>query len=371
MDRYQQYLSERLQARRAAGNLRQLPGRLEGIDFCSNDYLGLGRRLLSATGAAPQGTIPLGHGSRLISGDHPGWSEVEATVARHHRAPAALIFPTGFQANISFFAALCGRADLILYDKLVHASIREGMRLSTARSYGFRHNDLAQLSELLERFAAERVYVVVESVYSMDGDEAPLTELSALCQARGAALIVDEAHAAGILGPQGAGLVVAAGLHERVFARLITFGKGVGAHGAAWLGSPLLRDFLINFAGGFIYSTAPSPHFWQQIAAAYRALPTADAARAQLQDRIVYFRSSCPPALRPRLLPSRTPIQGLLVPDNDKCRAAAEALQRAGLAVKAILHPTVAQGAERLRICLHAFNTEAEIDRLFQTLSDL
>lgn len=370
MKQYEAYLAARLQERQAAGNLRQLPGRLTGVDFCSNDYLGLGRRLEAEAGqhSLLNEAAPLGQGARLISGDDPAWATVEAAVAYLHRAPAALIFPTGFQANISFFAALCGRGDLILYDKLVHASIREGIRLSAARSYGFRHNDIDHLRELLGRFPAERTYVVVESIYSMDGDEAPLAQLADCCRTAGAALVVDEAHAGGIIGPAGAGLCVEAGIEAQVFARLITLGKGIGAHGAAWLGSVLLRDYLVNFAGGFIYSTAPGVHFWARIAAAYRALPTADAERQRLQERIAYFRASCPPELQEKLLPSRTPIQVLVVPGNDACRAAAASLQAAGLAVKAILHPTVAHGAERLRICLHAFNSEAEIDRLFAVI---
>ena len=205
----------------------------------------------------------------------------------------------------------------------------------------------------------------------MDGDVAPLRELADLCDRYGASLIVDEAHATGIYGPTGEGLIVALGLQDRVFARIHTFGKALGVHGAAVVGPAVLRDYLINFARPFIYSTALPPHSLLAIRCAHEHLQTHPNARQQLQDRLVYFRQRIADALPGSTwTDSQSPIQCLIVPGNDNARRVAAVAQNAGFDVRAILSPTVPAGLERLRICVHATNTEAEINRLVTVLGE-
>jgi 8-amino-7-oxononanoate synthase len=279
---------------------------------------------------------------------------------------------------------------VILYDALSHASIRDGIRLSLAQAYGFAHNDLDELEKRLraarepaEGTVAEvgvgagrggdgeekadgsgttkTIFVVTESVFSMDGDFAPLERIAALCRQYDAQLIVDEAHATGVVGGKGEGLVQALGLERECFARVHTFGKAVGCHGAVVLGSTLLRDFLINFSRSFIYTTALPPASVRAIARAYALLPRLDAERERLQLLIGRFREM-PIAFK--RLDSTTPIQVVIVPGNAAVKALAAQLQEAGLDVRPILSPTVEKGKERLRIVLHAYNTEEEIDQL-------
>lgn len=356
-DRLAQALSER----EAAGLLRRVPPPLTGqIDFCSNDYLGYARdiEVTSKTGGAT--------GSRLISGNSELAEEVEAMLARFHRAEAALLFPSGYAANIGLLPAVATRHDTIIYDKLLHASLRDGIQLSRARALGFAHNNLDELQAKLVQ-ATGQVFVVVESVYSMDGDVAPLAQLLPMVEAAGAHLIIDEAHGTGVLGPAGEGLVNALGLEDRVFARIHTFGKAIGSHGAVVLGSTLLREYLVNFARSFIYATALSEHTLAHIQAAYARMANGiDVQR--LQDIIHYFLQACPPALRARLIPSTTPVQAVLCSGNAAVHQLAERLEAAGLAVLPIRYPTVPMGGERLRVCLHAYNTKEEVDLLIKKI---
>jgi len=251
--------------------------------------------------------------------------------------------------------------------------MRDGMRLSLAQAYGFAHNDLGELEKRLraaregdERAGAKTVFVVTESVFSMDGDMAPLREMAALCRQYAAQLIVDEAHATGVVGARGEGLVQELGLAAECFARVHTFGKALGCHGAAVVGSVLLRDFLINFSRSFIYTTALPPASVRAIARAYALLPQLDAQRERLRQLIDRFRQT---PIGWERLDSRTPIQVVIVPGNAAVKALAERLQTAGLDVRPILSPTVEKGKERLRIVLHAFNTPEEIDRLTGVLA--
>jgi 8-amino-7-oxononanoate synthase len=209
------------------------------------------------------------------------------------------------------------------------------------------------------------IFVVTESVFSMDGDCAPLKEMAALCRRYGAQLIVDEAHATGVVGANGEGLVPAEGLEGECFARIYTFGKAMGCHGAIVVGSELLREFLINFSRSFIYTTALPPASVRAILDAYALLPDLGAERVRLGELIARFRGA---VIGYERLDSRTPIQVVIVPGNAAVRALAARLQDAGLDVRPILYPTVQRGKERLRIVLHAFNTEEEIDRLVEVL---
>ncbi|MEL7220240.1 MAG: 8-amino-7-oxononanoate synthase [Bacteroidota bacterium] len=359
MDQLPDKLRKQLSDRKLAQLYRQLPSPMDGLtDFYSNDYLGYSRLKveggINETGGAT--------GSRLISGNSRLAEEVEDHLAHFHQAEAALLFGSGYAANIGLLSAVVGRKDTIVYDKLLHASLRDGITLSRARALGFVHNDLDDLKQKIKA-ASGQIFVVVESIYSMDGDVAPLAQIAECCQQAGAALIVDEAHSTGVLGEKGEGQVVAEGLHSQVFARIHTFGKAIGSHGAVVVGSQLLKEYLINFARSFIYSTALPVHTLLSIQRAYRQLAVGQEL-AQLQANIDFFLANFPPLLRDRLVPSTSPVQAFLCPGNEAVTALSQRLLANGMAVLPIRYPTVPAGEERLRICLHSFNTKEEMKHL-------
>ncbi len=361
-----------LDARRASGLLRTLPPPPEksGVDFFSNDYLGFSRDGLLAqalTTSLPGGRLG-STGSRLLSGNSALAETLETEIAAYHEAEAALLFNSGYDANVGLLASLARRSCTVLYDKLCHASIRDGITLGHARAASFRHQDLDDLREKLDRAEGDR-FVVAESLYSMDGDLAPLERLVRCCEERGAYLILDEAHAGGVIGSRGEGLAGSLGLAKRVFARVHTFGKALGAHGAAVLGSNDLRDYLINFARPLIYSTALDRSTLTAIQTAYRLLPEAREAREKLQALIARAQTQLPNRFGSRALVGEGPIQAVVFGNVDDARAAAERGHQAGYAVRAILSPTVPEGTERIRICLHAFNSDKEFDGVLEALS--
>src|SRR6185312_6797547 len=293
------FLSRKLKEREEQGALRRLRLPVGNVDLCSNDYLGVVRYGLLENGILDATLIadtPDAHGSggsRLLAGNYPLVEETERQIAVFHAAPAALIYNSGYDANLGLLSSVPQRGDVILYDSLSHASIRDGMRLSPAQVYAFAHNDLTELKIRLEKFSKMgNVFVVTESVFSMDGDMAPLVEMADLCRQYDAQLIVDEAHATGVVGPNGEGLVQELGLADECFARVHTFGKAVGCHGAAILGSTLLRDYLINFSRSFIYTTALPPASVRAIARAYALLPRLDEERERLRLLIDMFRQT-------------------------------------------------------------------------------
>jgi 8-amino-7-oxononanoate synthase len=358
------FLSRKLEDRRAQDALRRLRLPDGKADFCSNDYLGVVTNGLLA-GAVGEDEAHGSGGSRLLAGNYALIEAVEKTIADFHRAEAGLIYNSGYDANLGVLSCVPQRGDVVLYDALSHASIRDGIRLSFARAYAFAHNDLGDLERRLTATQGDNLFVVTESVFSMDGDQAPLAGMVALCRRFGARLIVDEAHGTGIIGAKGEGLVQAMGLEDDCFARIHTFGKAVGCHGAIVVGSALLRDFLINFSRSFIYTTALPPASIRALGAAYSLLPRLNAERERLHQLIERFRAA---DIGFERLDSRTPIQVVVVPGNAAVRAVAERLQAAGLDVRPILYPTVPKGGERLRIVLHAFNTDEEVDRLIEGL---
>lgn len=349
---------EKLNERKNKGSLRSL-SLFEGYtDFFSNDYLGIARHTTES--AVYQGST----GSRLISGNSPEAIAAEQFLAGFFGSEAALVFNSGYDANLGFFSAVPQKGDTVLYDQLIHASVRDGIRLSHAKSYAFRHNDLEDLENKLQR-AEGTVFVAVESLYSMDGDIAPLEAIAALCERYEALFVVDEAHAGGVFGKGGRGLIEAQQLQDRCFARLLTFGKAYGTHGAVVCGSAILREYLYNFARSFIYTTAlPPAHYTTLQQVVQRAAE--ESLREQLQERIAYFRKNAAPL--PLISDVCSPIQILPYDSPEACLAVSERLQNNQLAVKAILPPTVPENGQRLRICLHAFNTEEEIDRLLTVL---
>jgi len=368
-------LKAKLDQRQSAHALRKLATPHDAVDFSSNDYLGFSRSevifknahaLLTDHSIIQNGAT----GSRLISGNYSLYNDVENQIAAFHQSQSALLFNSGYDANVGFFSAVPQRNDVILYDEWSHASIRDGIRLSSAKSYKFAHNDLEELAQLIAKFQnpSADIYVATESVFSMDGDSPNLEQLVALCEKHNAFLVVDEAHALGVFGERGEGM--AQPFDDRIFARIMTFGKGLGCHGAAILGSEELKSYLVNFARSFIYTTGLPPHSLATIAAAYRLLESDNEAREKLKHNIVFFnQEKIRLGLKPLFVYGKSAIQSAIVPGNENAKAIAAKLAASGFDVKAILSPTVPEGQERLRICLHSYNTESEIALLLETLS--
>jgi len=356
------FLKSRLEERRLNDSFRALRI-IEGmVDLCSNDYLGIVKNhLIRDTPGLKSGST----GSRLLAGNYPLIEELEREVAIFHKAEAALIFNSGYDANLGLLASVPQKGDTIIYDKLSHASLRDGIRLSFAQSYSFAHNDMEDLGKKLD-LASGNIFVVTESVFSMDGDLAPLNEISQLCTGKNAKLIVDEAHATGVMGHRGEGLVQELKLENACFARIHTFGKALGAHGAVVLGSQTLRDFLINFARPLIYTTALPEVTVAAVRQAYTLFPIMMKERQDLLKLIMAFNDA---TIRFERIPSSTPVQAVLVPGNSNVRELANILQNRKLDVRPIVYPTVPKNSERLRIVLHSYNTEGELNELIGALS--
>ena len=378
--KFPQKLTDKLNRRIETNALRQLGTDNNRIDFASNDYLGFSQsktlfdevhELLVLKNLSFNGAT----GSRLLTGNHSLYTETENQIAAFHQAEAALLFNSGYDANVGFFSAVPQKGDCILYDELIHASIRDGIQLSNAVAYKFKHNDLEDLERLLLKLNTQTttpVYVVTESVFSMDGDTPPLAELAAMCKQFNAYLVVDEAHALGVFGNHGAGLVQLLDLQSLIFARIITFGKGLGCHGAVVLGSTELQSYLVNFARSLIYTTGLPPHSVATIKVAYKHLTENKEARQHLRSNINTFNQQKQlVGLKPLFVRSKSAIQCAVIPGNEKVKQMAQQLQNEGFNVKAILSPTVPEGQERLRICLHSYNSESEITGLLKTLSNL
>ncbi|MFN5371625.1 MAG: aminotransferase class I/II-fold pyridoxal phosphate-dependent enzyme [Bacteroidia bacterium] len=348
------FLKHKLDEREALQALRKLKPSNMFIDFSSNDYLGLGKTLeqLSGTGKGSGG-------SRLLYGNSNEAEALEIWLAQAFDSEAALVFNSGYAANLGFCSSVPQKNDVILYDELIHASVRDGIRLSLAKAYSFRHNSIDSLCEKANRQNG-RIFVVVESVYSMDGDRAPLEELNARCVKNGWLLVVDEAHALGVYGPNGKGCVAALSDTSGVFARVLTFGKAAGFHGAAVLGSTVLKDYLVNFSRPFIYSTALPPSDYATMHRQLQRLLDADAERGELRNRIKDWKQLIGAAFKTQ----DCPIQIVPAISNAHADALANQISKEGFDVRAIKHPTVAAGSERLRIILHAFNSEDEIKLL-------
>lgn len=364
---------------RATGNaLRALPEEQSGIDFSSNDYLGFVSNIKLARSHAKKVNsllrkhqlMPSGStGSRLLTGNHSLFQEAETQIAAYHQAESALIFNSGYDANLGFFQSVPQRGDIILYDELVHASIRDGIRSSDAKGYKFSHLDITQLNQLLQKYIKEcdgHIYVATESIFSMDGDNPDLFALVQVCKKYNAFLVIDEAHAVGVMGAKGQGLVQVYGLEHDVFARVITFGKALGVHGAAVLGNEALRTYLINFARSFIYTTGLPPHSVAGIIASYQLLKEELEKEHHLLQQLRYninlFRSTAEDlGLYEYFIPSHAAIQCAIIPENDRVKMLSRKLNQNNFTVKPILSPTVSKGKERLRFCLHSFNTKAEI----------
>ncbi len=382
-------LSAKLETRIQNKALRQLPPSSNAIDFASNDYLGFAKsktifeqthQFLLDTNYKENGAT----GSRLLSGNHPLYEITEKHIAKFHQVESALIFNSGYDANIGFFSSVPQKGDFILFDELCHASIRDGIQLSLAKAYKFQHNDYEVLEKLLIRCHTERsrgassdnnsqqptIYIVTESVFSMDGDCPDFENMISIAEKHKALLIVDEAHALGVFGNSGEGMLQNINLQDKIFARIVTFGKGLGCHGAAILGSFELQNYLVNFARSFIYTTGLSPHAIATIYCAYQELEKEKTAAEALRNNINFFNQQKQLlGLKPLFVRSKSAIQSAIIPGNEKVKSIAIQLQQNGFDIKAILSPTVPEGQERLRICIHSYNSESEISKVLELLA--
>lgn len=349
---------------------RLLPA--EGRDFASNDYLGLSRhpRLRDAVAAALDDGMPVGAGaSRLLRGNHPAHEALEAKAARFFQAPAALYMGTGYLANSGLFAALPHRHDLIVFDALIHASAKEGIHASAAKRVKVTHNDANAVEDAIRRWRAGggsgRPWIAVESVYSMDGDIAPLDDLAAIAERHDAMLVVDEAHATGVLGVGGRGLAQALDGRGDVIV-LHTCGKALGASGALVCAAAPVIDLLINRCRPFVYSTAPSPLMAVAVAAALDVLESEPELPVRLANLVVHARRRL--AGLPGLVDGGTQILPIIVGGETAALAAAEALQTDGFDVRAIRPPTVPDGTSRLRLSLSLNVSAGDVDALADAL---
>jgi 8-amino-7-oxononanoate synthase len=367
------FLSQKLSQREKEGLLRKLRTNTDRIDFSSNDYLGLARSqqlfdLIQEKCQSFSVKLNGAAGSRLLSGNFQFMEEVEKKLAQFFKTEAALIFNSGYMANQSVLSAVPQKSDTILYDELSHACIKDGARLSLASRHPFRHNDLNDLENKIRKSTEGRVYIAVESIYSMDGDECPLPELIQLSEKYGASIILDEAHSTGVKGTHGNGLACSLGLENKIDIRIHTFGKALGVHGACVAGTKELIDYLINFARPFIYTTALPPHSIVSIDCALDFLRDHPEQVAALNDNINLFLQSITFSNR---IKSQSAIQTAIFSGNESVKSAAATLQARGLDVRAILSPTVQKNSERLRICLHSYNTKNDILTLSEELNRL
>ncbi len=382
MKQFPKSLQLKLQQREAKNALRKLPESNNLIDFASNDYIGFAKsetifeqthQLLVNQNIKVNGAT----GSRLLSGNHLLYQQTEDFIAKFHQSETALIFNSGYDANIGFFGSVPQRNDIILYDELCHASIRDGIQMSNAKSFKFQHNDLEDLEKLITKFQPitdnrqpTTIYIVTESVFSMDGDSPNLEQLAKLSEKHNVYLVIDEAHALGVFGEQGEGVVQSLGLEDKVFARIMTFGKGLGCHGAAILGNAELKSYLVNFARSLVYTTALSPHSVATILQSYKCLAEEKKSIEKLKSNIIFFnQEKMRLGLKPMFVYSKSAIQCAIIPGNERVKYIATQLKQNGFDVRPILSPTVPEGQERLRFCLHSYNSEKEISEVLHLLS--
>jgi 8-amino-7-oxononanoate synthase len=367
----EQILANKLAQRASENSLRKLQVKDNLIDFSSNDYLGLSRNkeLLEHIEKDFQTEIKKNKhligatGSRLLTGNSGYAESLEKYIANLFFAESALLFNNGYMANMAVLSSIPQKDDTILYDELSHSCIKDGARLSIANRFSFKHNDLTDLENKIKK-AKGNVFVVTESVFSMDGDMAPLPLLFELTKKYNAYLIVDEAHSTGLFGENGSGLSNELGI--KPFIIINTFGKAVGTHGAVVICSKTVKDFLVNYARTFIYTTALPLHTLVSIKnclsfmAANKQLVTD--LKQNIQHYIKVFK------LKDYF---ETPIQYVLILGNENVKKTSLLLEQNGLDVRPILSPTVKEGTERLRICLHNFNTKPEIDLIYHSISSI
>lgn len=339
------------------------------LAFCSNDYLGLaGHPALVQAMQAGSDVAGIGSGaSHLISGHHRLHHELEEALAHHVQLPRALLFSTGYMANLGVIAALMGRDDAVFSDRLNHASLNDATVLSRVRLQRYAHNDLQQLESLLAASRARRKLVVADAVFSMDGDLAPVPQLLALCEQYDAWLLLDDAHGFGVLGERGRGILEHFAVRSPRIVYMATLGKAAGVFGAFVAGEPELVEYLMQTARTHIYTTAMPPALAAALLAALPIIAEEAWRRRHLADLVAMLKRGLRSS-RWSLIPSDTPIQPLLIGGNEETLAVSSYLQQQGVLVPAIRPPTVPKGSARLRITLSASHQETDIRRLLEVL---
>ena len=345
-----------------------------GVDFASNDYLALASapRLRDAVAAALAEGVAVGSGgSRLLRGNSEEHEALEAEAAAFFGTEAALFFASGFAANAALFATLPQRGDLVVHDALIHASAHEGMRLGRADCVAATHNDPNAFEEAIHAWRSSggtgTPWIAVESLYSMDGDRAPLAALADIAGRHDAILLIDEAHATGVFGTDGRGLAEALDGRENVVT-LRTCGKALGCEGALVCGPKVVRDFLVNRGRGFIFSTAPSPLMAQAVRESLRILTDEPDRRERLHALVAHAERALTPA---GVTATGSQILPLVIGDDAATMRAAEAVQAAGFDVRGIRPPTVPKGTSRLRISLTLNASAGDVDRLASLLQEV
>jgi len=341
------------------------------LAFCSNDYLGLANhpQLIAAN---KQGAQQWGVGAgaaHLVSGHFAAHHQLENQLATFVEKPAALLFSTGYMANIGVVQALVGKGDTVFADKLNHASLNDAMQLSLATVKRYRHGDIAQLTHLLSQTQSSRKLVITDAVFSMDGDIALLRQLLALCEQHDAWLYVDDAHGFGVLGAQGRGSLAHFGMDAKRIIYMATLGKAAGVSGAFVAAERAVIDTLVNHAHSYVYTTAMPPALSVALMQSLQLIEYGDDLRAHLHRLIRQLRIGLSD-LPWQLMPSDTAIQPLLIGDNKQALSLSERLRERGIWVAAIRPPTVPQGTARLRITLSAAHSEADVDNLIGVLHE-
>lgn len=361
-------LLDKLNKRQEQGLLRSLkPLREDLVDFSSNDYLGLARNkdlqaLIDDKYKSVQNKSNGSGGSRLLAGNYPQIENLEHLLSKTHNKESALVFNSGYNANLAVFSTIPQKGDIVLYDEYIHACVKDGLRLGLSKHYSFKHNSIEDLEKKLIRFKENRVFIAIEGIYSMDGDLAPLREISLLAERYNAYIIIDEAHSTGIYGENGSGLVSQLGLDSKVFIKVHTFGKAIGVHGAVVTGSKVITDYLINYARSFIYTTSMTPHTTIAVTESYKYIADNPEVQSDLFNKIRTYKSISEDST------NESPIQHQIIGDNFKVKNLTQDLINKGFNAFPVLSPTVPEGTERIRICLHSYNTYEEIKTFVESI---
>lgn len=376
------HIEKKLAQAQKSGTFRSLKDKTHLIDFCSNDYLGLARsrffqqlvneNLKHYLEEFDVKNVNGSSGARLITGQHRFVDALERQIAGFHLGEDALLFNSGYDANVGLLAALPGKNDLIIYDEYIHASVHDGIKMSKADAVSFKHNDVEAAAEIIaqskQNYAS--VYLVLESIYSMDGDTAKLKKFCALKEKNEHLFIIlDEAHAGGVVGERGEGLAAKLNLQDAILARIFTYGKAFGAHGAAVVVPTILKSFLVNFSRSFIYTTSASFHAKMNIKTAYDIMSVINNRRLKIRNLSKLFKASLKEFSVHLSNEENSPIQGVILPEKNAVFVLSTELEKAGFYAKGIVFPTVPRGKERVRICFHYFNTKNQVLKISEIIS--
>ena len=376
--RFPERLDSKLENRAKTSSLRSLILSRNKIDFASNDYLGIALNselesiVLNECSKLGQYSST---GSRLLTGNFKLVEQLENQLAVFHETEAALVFNSGYDANLGFLSCVPQRGDIVLYDALVHTSIREGLQLGLAKSYSFKHNDLFDLEESIKRLKIKDpnavFYIVTESVFSMDGDTPDLIQLVQLAKKYNCLVVLDEAHATGVFGNSGCGKAQELGIQDKIFARIHTFGKALGSQGAAIVGSQKLKEYLFNFSRAFIYTTALPPYCILKTLRVYLFLEEDNNSISTLRKNIIFFKKELKRLdLQEFFIESDSAIHCAIIGGTLETKKIAILLQQQGFDIRPILAPTVQIGKERLRFCIHSFNSFNQITQLLEAFKE-